>query len=487
MPSVYADVFSWSGKPLDYIYQLFYAYFMDKPWSGRFREKTERVVEDFTSSVPFDVRLWRYDINGSIAHVRMLAKQGIISKEDAGLIIKGLNEIREDIEDGRFKFLNSLEDVHMNIEHALIKRIGPVGGKLHTARSRNDQIALDMRLYLRDEIECIIGSVRSLQDVILRTSEENIDTIMPGYTHLQRAQPVLLAHHLLAYHCMLKRDRERLEDCLKRVNVMPLGSAALAGTSLPIDRMYVAKLLRFPLVSENSIDAVSDRDFVMEFLSVVAILMVHLSRLAEELILWNSTEFGFIELPDAFSTGSSIMPQKKNPDVLELIRAKSGRVFGDLVSILTVMKGLPLAYNRDMQEDKEPLFDAVDTVKDCLSILIKMFPMIRFKKDVMEKSAEGGFSTATDIAEYLVKKGMPFRDAHKLTGRIVRYCIKKNKSLLELDMKELKSFSDIIDDDIFRVLSVRGSVDSRCSLGGTSKREVLRQIAEIKRIRSDKI
>ncbi|GAB4535447.1 MAG: argininosuccinate lyase [Thermodesulfovibrionia bacterium] len=460
---------------------------MDKPWSGRFREKTEKIVEEFTSSVPFDVRLWRYDIEGSVAHARMLAKCGIISKDDADLIVKGLNEVKREIENGRFRFLNSLEDVHMNIEHALIKKIGPVGGRLHTARSRNDQIALDLRLYLRDEIGEIVGLIRSFQDVLLNLSERYIDIIMPGYTHLQRAQPVLLSHHLLAYFDMFERDKERLDDCLKRVNVLPLGSAALAGTSLPIDRRYVARLLGFADISKNSIDAVSDRDFVIEFLSGVAILMVHLSRLAEEFILWNTAEFGFIELPDAFSTGSSIMPQKKNPDALELIRAKSGRTFGDLISILTVMKGLPLAYNRDMQEDKEPLFDAVDTVKGCLSILIRMIPEVRFNKDVMEMAAEGGFSTATDIAEYLVKKGIPFRDAHKLTGKIVRYCIEKGKSLLELDIKGLKRFSDKIDEDIFPVLSIRGSVDSRCSSGGTSGGEVLKRIAEIRKVRGEKI
>ncbi len=456
---------------------------MEKPWSGRFSERTERIVEEFTSSIPFDVRLWMYDIEGSVAHSRMLAKQKIISQKDARLIIKGLNEIKREIKRGGFKFLDSLEDVHMNIEHALIKKIGPAGGRLHTARSRNDQIALDLRLYLRDEIGEIIRLIRSFQDVIVSISKKYVDIIMPGYTHLQRAQPVLLSHYLLSYFDMFERDRERLEDCLKRVNVLPLGSAALAGTSLPIDREYVAKLLGFPATSKNSIDAVSDRDFVMEFLSVSAILMVHLSRLAEEFIIWNTAEFGFIELPDAFSTGSSIMPQKKNPDVLELIRAKSGRVFGDLISILTVMKGLPLAYNRDMQEDKEPLFDAVDTVKGCLLILIKMIPGVKFNKDAMERAAEGGFSTATDFAEYLVKKRVPFREAHRITGEIVRYCIKKKKSLIDLDIEELRKFSKLIGDDVFSFLTVEGSVNSRSSIGGTSKRDVLRRITEIKKSR----
>jgi argininosuccinate lyase len=453
---------------------------MKKPWAGRFKGRTSRALEGFTSSVSFDTRLWRYDIEGSIAHARMLGKQKIISRRDARLITKGLNEIKKEIENGRFKFVDELEDVHMNIEHALIKKIGPVGGKLHTARSRNDQIVLDLRLYLRDEIQEIIHLLNSFQKAIVHLSEGNIGLIIPGYTHLQRAQPVLLSHHLLAYHEMFERDRERFEEGLKRVNVLPLGSAALAGTSLPVDRGYVAELLGFSAVSENSIDAVSDRDFVIEFLSASSILMVHLSRLSEEFILWNTAEFGFIELPDAFSTGSSIMPQKKNPDVFELIRGKSGRVFGALISLLGMMKGLPLAYNRDMQEDKEPLFDTVDTVKACLSILIQIIPHVRFNKEVMRDAAGHGFSTATDLAEYLVKKGMPFREAHRVAGRIVRYCIDRGKSLLDLDIKELRRFSRLIGEDVFPLLSVEGSVDSRSSTGGTSRREVKKRIRKIK-------
>jgi len=453
---------------------------MEKPWAGRFKERTKRVVEEFTSSVPFDTRLWSYDIEGSIAHVKMLGRQKIIPQKDARQIIKALKEIKAEIQSGKFKFLESLEDVHMNIEHALIKKIGPAGGKLHTARSRNDQIALDLRLYLKDEIEDIVRLIQSFQKVIVSLSEKHVDTIMPGYTHLQRAQPVLLSHHLLAYFDMLERDRERLVDCYKRVDILPLGSAALVGTSLPTDREYVARLLGFSRVSENSIDAVSDRDFVIEFLSVASILMVHLSRFAEEFILWNSAEFGFIELPDAFTTGSSIMPQKKNPDVLELIRGKSGRVFGDLMSILTVMKGLPPAYNRDMQEDKEPLFDTVDTVKDCLSVLIEMIPRVKFNKEVMEGTAEEGFSTATDLAEYLVKKGMSFREAHRLTGKVVRHCIEKNKPLRNLSLKELKRFSRLIGEDVFYSLSIKGSVDAKRSHGGTSKRNVLDRIKKIR-------
>jgi len=453
---------------------------MKKPWSGRFKGRTARAVEGFTTSISFDTRLWRYDIEGSIAHARMLGKQKIISQEDARLIIKGLNEIKREIEGGRFKFVDELEDVHMNIEHALIKKIGPAGGKLHTARSRNDQVVLDLRLYLREEINEIIQLIRSLQRMLVHLSEKNIDIIMPGYTHLQRAQPVLLSHHLLAYYEMLERDRERFKGCHERVNVLPLGSAALAGTSLPIDREYVAKLLGFSTVSENSMDAVSDRDFIIEFLSASSILMVHLSRLSEEFILWNTAEFGFIELPDAFSTGSSIMPQKKNPDVFELIRGKSGRVFGSLMALLNMMKALPLAYNRDMQEDKEPLFDAVDTVKSCLSILVEVMPRVRFNADVMRNTAEKGFATATDLAEYLVKKGVPFREAHMVTGRIVRYCIDNGKSFLDLKIKEFKRFSDLIGEDVFDLLSAKGSVDSRSSTGGTSRKEVLKRIKRIK-------
>ena len=411
----------------------------------------------------------------------MLGRQKIISKKDAGLIIKGLDGIRSEIQAGKFRFLDGLEDVHMNIEHALIKKIGPAGGKIHTARSRNDQVALDLRLFLRDEIKEVIKLIRGFQKVIVSAAEKNIDTVMPGYTHLQRAQPVLLSHHLLAYFEMLERDRERFEDCLKRVNVLPLGAAALAGTTLPIDRKYVAGLLKFPAVSENSIDTVSDRDFVIEFISASSILMVHLSRLSEEIIIWNSDEFGFVELPDAFTTGSSIMPQKKNPDVLELTRGRTGRVYGHLISVLTVMKALPLAYNRDMQEDKEPVFDTVDTVKSCLYILSRMFPKIRFRNKEMEKAAGSGFLTATDIAEYLVKKGMPFRDAHNVTGKIVRYCIDKNMTLTDLDLKNLKQFSKLISKDVFHYITVEASVNGKTSFGGTSRKTVLARIKEIKK------
>lgn len=454
---------------------------MKKLWGGRFSAQTEKTVEDFTESVSFDARLWKCDIEGSIAHVTMLGRQKIISKKEAALIIKGLHEIRTEIESGKFRFTRTLEDVHMNIESALIKKIGPVGGKIHTARSRNDQVSLDIRLYLRNEISGIIQLIDKLQKVFVSLAEKNIDTIMPGYTHLQRAQPVLLSHHLLAYFEMLGRDLERFNDCLGRVNVLPLGSAALAGTTLPIDRQYVAKLLKFPAVSENSIDAVSDRDFTAEFIAAAGILMMHLSRLSEEIIMWNSEEFKFIELPDAFTTGSSMMPQKKNPDVLELTRGKTGRVYGHLISVLTIMKSLPLAYNRDMQEDKEPVFDTVDTVNSCLGVLIKMLPLVRFNRKVMEKATAAGFLTATDLAEYLVRKGMAFRDAHRITGRVVSYCIDNKKTLTGLDLNELKQFSDLIGEDISHYISVNVSVNGKKSHGGTSKEKVRARIRTIKK------
>lgn len=453
---------------------------MKKLWSGRFREKTAKVVESFTESISFDKRLWRYDIEGSIAHAMMLGKQGIITKEESEKIIKGLREIASEIESGKFRFRKELEDIHMNIEHALTEKIGDLGKKLHTGRSRNDQIALDIRLYIRSEIGEVISLIRSLEIALLERAEESIEIIMPGYTHLQKAQPVLLSHHLLAYIYMLRRDSERLRDCLKRVNISPLGACAMAGTSLPIDRRYVAELLGFDSVIENSIDAVSDRDFVMEFLSDSAILMMHLSRFAEELVLWSTEEFGFITIPDAFTTGSSIMPQKKNPDVAELIRGKTGRVYGDLFSILTTMKGLPLSYNRDMQEDKEPLFDAIDTVKAVLTVLREMVQVIKFNKDRMYKAATEGFTTATDIAEYLVKKGVPFRKAHEVTGRIVLYCLEKGKDLKELTLKEYRGFSEIIDEDIYPVLTPEGSIRNKVSFGSASRKEVLRQIRRLK-------
>jgi len=449
---------------------------MNKPWSGRFTKKTAKVVEAYTESISFDNRLWRYDILGSIAHAQMLSKQGIISKEDEKKIVNGLQDIYRNIENGDFKFSIGLEDIHMNIESALIEKIGEAGARLHTARSRNDQVALDLRMYLRDETHSITALLDDLKRALVTLAEQNIDTIIPGYTHTQRAQPVLLSHHLLAYVEMFDRDKGRLVDSLKRLNVLPLGSCALAGTSLPIDRRYVAKSLGFEAVSRNSMDAVSDRDFVLEFLSVAAIMMMHISRFSEELILWSSTEFGFIEISDAFTTGSSIMPQKKNPDVAELMRGKTGRVYGSLMAMLTVMKALPLTYNRDMQEDKEPLFDTVDTLKMTIEVLIKMLPKIKFNTQRLTKSASDGFATATDIAEYLVKKGIAFRKAHEITGKIVHYCIKKGKELKDLSLEEFSGFSEAFDKDIFDHLSPQSSVANRRSFGSASVKEVKAQI-----------
>jgi argininosuccinate lyase len=455
---------------------------MKKPWSGRFRQKTAKVVERFTESVSFDHRLWRQDIKGSIAHARMLAKQGIISKSDEKKIIKGLKEIAQEIEEGRFQWREELEDVHMNIESALIEKIGPIGGKLHTARSRNDQIVLDLRLYLREETRNIINLIKRLQRRLLSISEKHVETIMPGYTHLQRAQPVTLGHHMLAYVEMFQRDRERLYDSIKRLNTLPLGACAIAGTTLPIDRSYLAKLLGFDSISENSMDAVSDRDFILEFLAASSIIMMHLSRLAEELILWSTVEFSFVELPDAFTTGSSIMPQKKNPDVLELIRGKTGRVYGALVSLLTTMKALPLTYNRDMQEDKEPLFNAVDTLKECLEVLIQMLPKVKFNTQRMEETAPEGFSLATDLAEYLVRKGVPFRESHETVGRIVRYAMDKGVELERLSLDELQRFSSKIEDDVYGYIELRKAVNARISRGATSPAEVKKQIKRWRKI-----
>jgi argininosuccinate lyase len=454
---------------------------MKKLWSGRFKEKTADIVEQYTESISFDKRLWRYDIEGSIAHAKMLSKQGIIPKKDAYKIIKGLKEIYRDIEEGRFKFKNELEDIHMNIESALIQKIGDIGGRLHTARSRNDQVALDIRLYLRAEVKEIISLLNKLEIVLTDMAEKHLDVIMPGYTHLQRAQPVLLAHHLMAYAQMFDRDRARFEDAFKRINVLPLGSCALAGTTLPIDRDYAAEILGFDSVSENSMDSVSDRDFLLEFLSYSSILMMHISRMAEELILWSSEEFSFIELPDAFTTGSSIMPQKKNPDVAELMRGKTGRVYGNLISLLTTMKGIPLTYNRDMQEDKEPVFDTVDTVKLTLNVIIQMLPKIKFNEKRLKDTADAAYSTATDIAEYLVTKGIPFRTAHEITGKIVRYCIDSGKGLSDLSISEYKSFSDIIGNDIYKFIGTSESINAKKSYGGTSPEMVKEQIKRFKK------
>ncbi len=443
-----------------------------KLWDGRFSEKTDRMVEDFTSSIDIDKRLYSYDIKGSIAHCRMLAKTSIISEEDASSLIEGLGVIKREIDRGDFQFDKSLEDIHMHIETRLIEKVGKVAQKLHTARSRNDQVALDVRMYLRKETLNTVKRLIMLQKVIVELAKAHIDVVLPGYTHLQRAQPILLSHHLMAYYEMFSRDAGRFEDCLKRINVMPLGSAALAGTTYPIDREYVARILDFPEVSANSIDAVSDRDFIIEFLSAASICVVHLSRMSEELILWSSSEFGFIELPDSFATGSSIMPQKKNPDVPELVRGKTGRVFGDLVSLLTVMKSLPLSYNRDMQEDKTALFSTVDILTECLEIYIKMLPKLKVNKEAMQQATSTGFLNATDMADYLVTKGMAFRQAHGCVGEAVAYASNKKKELHELTLKELKSFSSHIEKGIFNILTIDQMINRRKSFGGTALKNV---------------
>ena len=443
-----------------------------KLWDGRFSEKTDRIVEDFTSSIDIDKRLYSYDIQGSIAHCRMLAKTSIISEEDAPSLIEGLGMIKRELDRGDFQFDKSLEDIHMHIEARLVEKVGKVAQKLHTARSRNDQVVLDVRMYLRDETLHTINRLVLLQKVIVDLAKIHMDVVLPGYTHLQRAQPILLSHHLMAYYEMFSRDADRFSDCLKRINVMPLGSAALAGTTYPIDREYVAEILDFPEISTNSIDAVSDRDFIIEFLSAASICMVHLSRMSEELILWSSSEFGFIELPDSFATGSSIMPQKKNPDVPELVRGKTGRVFGDLISLLTIMKSLPLSYNRDMQEDKTALFSTVDILTECLEMYIKMLPKLKINKQAMGRAASTGFLNATDMADYLVTKGMAFRQAHECVGKAVAYASNKKKELHELSLKELKSFSSHIKKEIFDILTTEQMINRRNSFGGTALKNV---------------
>ncbi|WP_408955899.1 argininosuccinate lyase [Natroniella sp. ANB-PHB2] len=453
-----------------------------KLWDGRFSESTDQLVEKFNASIGFDYKLYQYDIQGSIAHAKMLAKCDIISVEDKDQIVAGLKEILAEIEAGDFEFTVELEDIHMNIERRLIEKIGKVGGKLHTARSRNDQVALDIRLYLRDQIEQVTELTKNLQLTLLELAEDNIEIIMPGYTHLQRAQPIRLAHHLLAYQQKLKRDQQRLADCYQRVNVLPLGSGALAGTKFPIDRDYVAQELNFSEVSQNSLDAVSDRDFIIEFLGIAATVMMHLSRLSEELILWSSSEFEFVEIADAFCTGSSIMPQKKNPDIPELIRGKTGRVYGHLMQLLTTMKGLPLAYNKDMQEDKEGLFDTVDTLKISLEIFARMLANTSFNQQQMKEATEGGFVNATDVADYLVDKGVPFREAHEVVGKAVLYCIENNKNLSDLELREWNDFSGVFTGDIYDAIAIENCVDARNTIGGPAQQEVERVIAQEKDI-----
>ena len=449
----------------------------EKPWGGRFSEPTDAFVERFTASVGFDQRLYHHDITGSIAHATMLAKVGVLTDEERDQIIEGLNGVKADIEAGRFNWSVSLEDVHMNIEAALTERIGITGKKLHTGRSRNDQVATDIRLYLRDEIDVITEELTRLQNGLLDLAEREADTIMPGFTHLQTAQPVTFGHHLLAWYEMLVRDGQRLQDCRKRVNIMPLGAAALAGTTYPIDRNLTAELLGFDRPTENSLDSVSDRDFAIEFCSFAALLMTHLSRFSEELVLWTSAQFDFIDLPDRFCTGSSIMPQKKNPDVPELVRGKTGRVNGHLISLLTLMKSQPLAYNKDNQEDKEPLFDTVDTVKVCLKAYADMIPAIRSKADNMRVAAKSGFSTATDLADYLVKKGVPFRDAHEIVGKSVAFGVAEGRDLSDMTLEELQQFSDFITEDVFDVLTLEGSVQARNHTGGTAPDQVRAAVA----------
>jgi argininosuccinate lyase len=450
-----------------------------KLWGGRFKQSTDALMETFSASISFDKRLYDCDIEGSIAHCKMLARCKIITSAESKKIIKGLQRILRECDEGRFEFSVRLEDIHMNIESRLREIIGPVAGKLHTARSRNDQVCLDIRLYLRKEIEDIVCELNNLCKALVAIAKKNIDHVIPGYTHLQRAQPVLLSHHLLAYVEMMLRDKERFLDAYKRINVMPLGSAALAGTNFPIDRKITAKLLRFPEISHNSMDAVADRDFAAEFCSASSLVMMHLSRFCEEIVIWNSSEFGFLELSDAFTTGSSIMPQKKNPDAAELIRGKSGRVFGNLVSLLTLMKGLPLAYNKDLQEDKEPLFDTAETVKVCLRIFTDMMKSANFIPIAKKELEASGFLTATDLADYLVLKGVPFRDAHEITGKTVAFCLEKEKTLTDISLPELRKISKRFDKNVFEHIALNNSVDRKNVYGGTAKKQVRVQITRL--------
>lgn len=451
-----------------------------KPWGGRFEQPTDKLVEEFTESISFDRRLYRQDIEGSIAHCRVLAKAGIISPEEEGKIIEGLNSILADIEKGKFKISPELEDIHMAVEQELTRRIGKAGERLHSGRSRNDQVALDLRLWLRNEAGEVINLIGGLKEALLEAAEREMGTVMPGYTHMQKAQPVLLSHYLLAFREMLERDEARFRDCLKRINVMPLGSAALAGTGLPLDRKLAARLLEFPAITANSMDAVSDRDFAAEFIFAASLLMMHLSRLCEDLIIWSTGEFRYVEIADSFTTGSSIMPQKKNPDVAELIRGKTGRVYGNLVSLLTVLKGLPMTYNRDLQEDKEPLFDTVDTVKACLAVLARMLGNVKFAGERMLEEASSGFTTATDLAEYLVQKGVPFRQSHEIIGKLVGWCLAEKKDLQSLSLAELKKFNPAFEKDALLVIDPVKSVDRRNVIGGTSRKQVSVAIRKIR-------
>ena len=449
---------------------------MEKMWAGRFETALSEIADDFNSSISFDKRMWKQDIKGSMAHAGMLCAKGILTEAERDNILAGLEGIYNDIENGKLEIDSAAEDIHMFVESVLTERIGQDGKKLHTARSRNDQVAVDLRMYMRDEADLIIDGVKAVISAVLEQAKANTDTIMPGYTHLQRAQPIVFAHHLLAYAMMLVRDVDRLIDARRRMNVSPLGSCALAGTTYNTDRAITAEKLNFDSYSLNSIDGVSDRDFCVEFMSAFSILMMHLSRFSEEIILWSSWEFAFVELDDSFTTGSSIMPQKKNSDMAELVRGKTGRVYGDLFAMLTVLKGLPLAYNKDMQEDKESLFDAIDTVKACLEVFAPMISTMRVKRDNMYKAAQKGFINATDLADYLVKKGKPFREAYKIVGTIVGHCVKNDTVLDDLPLEEYKSFSEVFDTDLYNAISLETCVNTRISQGGTGPESVKAQI-----------
>ena len=450
---------------------------MAQLWGGRFTKQTDQLVFDFNASITFDKRLFHEDVTGSIVHATMLAKQGILTEEERKSIVEGLTGILEDVDDGTLAIDETQEDIHSFVEATLIDRIGDAGKKLHTGRSRNDQVALDMRLYTRARVAEIDGLLKKLLEAILDTMENNLDTYMPGFTHLQKAQPITLAHHYGAYFEMFKRDRQRLTDIYKRMNYCPLGAGALAGTTYPLDREYTARLLRFEGPTLNSIDSVADRDYLIEFLSALSTIMMHLSRFSEEIIIWNSNEYQFVELDDAYSTGSSIMPQKKNPDIAELVRGKTGRVYGALIALLTTMKGLPLAYNKDMQEDKEMAFDAMDTAADCITLFTGMIQTMKFRKDRMAKSAMNGFTNATDAADYLVGKGVPFRDAHGIIGRLVLYCIEKDTSIDALSLEELRSISDKFDEDIYDAISLKTCVEKRLTIGAPGEK-MMKQVIQ---------
>ena len=450
-----------------------------KLWAGRFQKETDTLVNDFNSSIGFDARMYRQDITGSIAHAGMLGKQGIIEQSEADKIIEGLKIILADIEAEQVQFSLDNEDIHMNIEALLTQRIGDTGKRLHTARSRNDQVAVDFRMYVREQIPVIIAQVVALEKVLINKAKENLDTVMPGYTHLQRAQPTTFAHYMMAYANMMRRDITRLEDCLERLNECPLGSGALATTTYPVDRFQTAQALGFAKPMDNSMDGVSDRDFALELLSDLSILMMHLSRFSEEIILWCSWEFKFVDLDDAYSTGSSIMPQKKNPDVAELVRGKTGRVYGSLITLLTVMKGLPLAYNKDMQEDKEPVFDAIDTVQMCVPVFAAMVDTLVVRPKNMAKAASGGFINATDCADYLVKKGMPFREAYMIVGRLVNMCIKNGETLDTMTLRDFRAISGLFDEDVYEALALKTCVNGRKVYGGPARESVEKQIANM--------